>query len=745
MTWWMPWTISKTTYKKARDFMSLQDIPLKTEYRTLRDDIVNEFYVPLLKESISYNRAVGFFSSTILKMITLGLYQLFKNGGHVQLLASPKLSEDDIEVIQLGYENRTAIFKNALIRELRDYNDYKSRNRLNLLANLIAENKLDIKIVEPSSSNGLGMYHEKVGIIKDNVGNTIAFSGSMNETFNAIQQNYESFDVFCSWKDADCERVYRKEESFTTIWNDADPNVDVLEFPELNEYIINKYRLDGINKTVDNYIAENYETYTVDANKFGFSLPKDISLYDYQIEAINNWKDNHYRGIFDMATGTGKTLTGLGALAELSKVVNRLGVIIVCPYQHLVDQWVDDIRKFGVNPIIGHSDSIQRDYKKKFKDAVFNFELGISNFFCFICTNATFSLKDIGSELERLNDDIVLVVDEAHNFGAESLRKRLSKDYRYRLALSATLDRHNDPEGTESLYNFFGNKCIEYGLERAIKEKKLVPYNYFPVVIYLEDDELKKYHEISMKISHMIRENKNGKIVLTEQAKRLLIKRARIIAGARNKTGQLKELMMSHIKDHNILIYCGATNIINLDEIYNDELRQIDYISKMLNFELDMNTAQFTSREDTLERAIRIQNFEEGSVQALVAIKCLDEGVNIPSIDKAFILASTTNSKEYIQRRGRVLRRCPGKTHSDIYDFVTLPRSLELVQNTDGQNSAYELSLVKNEIARMVEFSSLAKNFYESDHLISDIKEAYNLYEDVDFAFDEWEEHHGRE
>lgn len=316
------------------------------------------------------------------------------------------------------------------------------------------------------------------------------------------------------------------------------------------------------------------------------------------------------------------------------------------------------------------------------------------------------------------------MVDEAHNFGAEKLMQTLQKNYTYRLALSATMDRHNDPEGTECLYRFFGDVCIHYDLGRAIQEKKLVPYDYYPVVIYLTETELKKYQQLTIEIGKGIYKKK-GKIIVTQKAKTLLLKRSRIVAGAMNKVEKLREMMLEFKDKHDMLIYCGAAQVGIEDE--NLDIRQIDYISRMLNFELEMRTAQFTSKEFMDERALRIEEFKSHDIQALVAIKCLDEGINIPSIRTAFILASTTNPKEYIQRRGRVLRRYPGKESAVIYDFITLPRSLDEVRNSDAALGRHELALVKNELNRMVEFRNLARNFYVSDHLIDEIRDTYNI------------------
>ena len=732
--------------------MGLQDVELKKEYRSLRDNVPRDFYVPLLKLANLYQRAVGYFSSTALSVITPGLCAFIRNGGKIQIVASPKLSEDDIEAIEKGYKERNEVFQEALMRELDVDDHYRYADRLNLLANLIADNKLDIKIVTTTANNGLGMYHEKLGLIHDDEGNVVAFSGSMNETITALKDNYEAFDVFCSWKSEDQERVLQKENSFTAIWNDCEANIEVVDFTEVRKEIIQKYKIAPIDYNLDEMELEealenpleNVDALYMYEDK-GFVKPKKIRLYDYQLEAITNWRAHGYRGIFDMATGTGKTYTGLSAAADLCGEVHRLAIFIVCPYQHLVEQWVSDIRVFGMNPIIGYSGSEQKDYKKRLKNAVFDFQLGVKNFFCFVCTNATFASKPIQNEARKLGLDTLLIVDEAHNFGANNLSKTLDMDFEYRLALSATLERHKDEDGTAILKSFFGDKCIEYSLDKAIKEGKLTPYEYHPVVVSLSEVELEKYQALTTEIGKCIMKKRNGKTALNKKGERLVLQRARVVAGAVEKVERLRDLMEEYKHDTNMLVYCGATRLMeqDTDEIEIDEdIRQIDYISRMLNFDLRMNTAQFTSREDAEERKRRIQAFDEEEVQALVAIKCLDEGVNIPSIRTAFILASTTNPKEYIQRRGRVLRLFPGKDHAVIYDFITLPRKLDIVINTDSELAGREVTLVKNELRRMIEFKDIAMNAYKADHIVNEIIDAYELYDFIEDGMpcESWEE-----
>ncbi len=714
--------------------MSLRDIQIDSEYRTLSCDMANDFYIPMLGEAILYKRAVGFFSSSALAAISAGIYELYENGGKIQLIASPRLSPEDIEAINDGYQQREEIIKGALKRQLEDCTDFCQQNRLNLLATLIAKGILDIRIAVTIGKKGIGMYHEKMGLIEDIEGNIVAFSGSMNETDTAIHDNYEAIDVFCSWISTDNKRVERKNQAFTKMWDGLDENICVMKFPEIEKEFIEKYQMGDIDAKL---LKEGWAAYHVKPT-FGLVKPEWLNLYDYQQEAIKNWQANDYCGIFDMATGTGKTLTALGAVAELCKNVKRLAVIIVCPYQHLVEQWVEDIRAFGANPIIGYSGSSYTNYKKELKNRIFNFNYKITDFFCFITTNASFMSKAINEEIRKLTQDTILVVDEAHNFGAKNLQNTLQQDFTYRLALSATLERQGDEDGTTVLKNFFGNKCIEYGLERAIAEKKLTPYYYYPVIVYLTDEELEKYQLYTSKIIQNIVRRKD-KTIVTNLAKEFMLKRARLVAGASEKIEKLREMANDFKNEKNMLIYCGATNVQGNDKSSDEDIRQIDYISRMLNFDFGMHTAQFTSREDSNERKRRLEEFQDGEIQALIAIKCLDEGVNVPAIKTAYILASTTNPKEYIQRRGRVLRLYPSKEAAYIYDFITLPRELTTVENNSSELAKSERALVVKEIRRMREFCHIALNPYETQMLIMDLRDIYNVTEEKILEKDEGE------
>lgn len=718
--------------------MGYESINILRSYKTNKNDVVKEFYIPVLQRSVLYKRAVGFFSSTALVELSKGIAGLVKNQGKIRFIVSPLLSAEDIEAINKGYEERKVI-SDALERELREPQNQSEKERLGWLSQLISNGILEIKVAFTPPQKTTGMYHEKIGIIYDENGNKVAFTGSMNETINAFHNNYESIVVFNSLVSTDSQRVNDLEEDFDTLWASREPNITVIEFPK-----VIKDRLKPYEKHVKNGGRGSLDE-PDQLDQFEYedllelkplqagvpAIPRGVSLHEYQLDAINNWANNLYRGIFDMATGTGKTYTGLGAAARLFDDTKRLAVIIVAPYQHLVDQWVEDIVKFNMKPTIGYSSSPQKDWKKRLENDIFDFQLGIIDAMCFVTTNATFSSDFVQKKLNSLGKNTLLIVDEAHNFGSTHLSLSLNPNFEYRLALSATLERHGDPQGTQVLKSYFGSKCIEYGLERAIREGKLTPYYYYPITVYLEEDELEIYKDLSYKISKECHVGKNGELKITDKGKRLLLSRARVVAGARQKLTALKKAIEPYKDDSHMLIYCGATKTATYESDTFDPddegERQIVAVSKLLGNELKMKVTHFTSSESAAEREqIKHQFAEADPYQAIVAIKCLDEGVNIPSIKTAFILASTTNPKEYIQRRGRVLRLAPQKPYAVIYDFVTLIKPLDAVDQFESDYLCGR-ALAKRELSRLKEFGDIALNSRDSHQLISAIEETYEL------------------
>lgn len=718
--------------------MAFKELTLKKEYRSFTDDIINNFYMPLLNQAVLYQRAVGFFSSTALIEISQGISNMLNNSGRIQLIASPRLQEQDIRAIEKGYEERNKVIERVIMRSITEPVNYFEEQRLNMLATLIVQDRLDIKIAFLESDKKFGIYHEKLGLIYSKDKEIVAFTGSLNETGTAFSHNYETIDVFCSWTE-DLERVEAKRDAFNSLWNNEMSRMDIMDFPKVAREKLQSYKREYLDLGIDNgqyskvLAKESMPQYS--PNLFIPKPPKGFEFHDYQTKAIDDWEKQGFQGVFDMATGTGKTYTGLGAVTRLSEAVyHELGIIIVCPYQHLVEQWVEDIIKFNLNPIIGYSNSSQKDWKQQLSIAVRDHKLKVKNrqLFCFICTNATFTSDFVQSQIEKMKGNILLLVDEAHNFGSTRLSQMLSQKINFRLALSATLERHNDEEGTSKLIQYFGPKCIEYSLERAIEEKKLTPYKYYPVVVNLTESELEVYSFLSQEINKCIIVDKSGKKKLSDKGERLALKRARLVAAAKSKVFKLKEVIGPYISEKFLLVYCGAASLLNDNDDYTsldeDDIRQIDAVTQMLGNELNMKVSQFTSKEDVEERERLKREYGQGdNLQALIAIKCLDEGVNIPQIKVAFILASTTNPKEYIQRRGRVLRLAKGKEYAEIYDFITTPRPLNEVSALTIEEIKKDLSLVKNELNRADEFARLAMNAMEADKVIQEIKDTYNL------------------
>lgn len=692
---------------RIKSTMVISDLNIGRSFRSNENSMVRDFYNPILSVAKSYKRAVGYFTISSLINAAQGLSNLISNGGIVQIIASPKLNEEDINTINLGYKMKSDVVLDALIREFCDILSDNQKEKLNYIAKLIADNRLDIKI---ALMDDYGAYHEKFGLIEDLKGNKLMFTGSMNETGSGQNSNFESFVVFKSWIEEQRIFVSDYEKNFENLWNNRTNRLSVEPFPEVLKKKLLEFQKPYFKKEIfdeDDYI----EDADIQPEKYPL-VPNWFEPRPYQIEAINNWKKNNYSGLFSMATGTGKTLTGLFGMTELWKETKRLAIIIVCPYQHLVEQWSEDIKKFNIDPVKCYSN--YHDWKSKLNRKIKFINNKTINNFTIVTTNASFVTDEMQMLLKRLECDILLLVDEVHNAGTETMKRCLVEKYKYRLGLSATPKRYRDEENTNYIVNYFGGEVYNFDLERAIKEKYLTKYFYYPHSLKLTFEEQEKYNELSLRIAQNIKEE-NGKVIINDFAKSLLIKRARIVAGANNKLVVLRKLMENYKNDKFILVYCGAAKTI--DDEDDNEVRQIEKVCRILGNEYGMNISKFTAEENTEEREDIINMFSDGkSLQAIVAIKCLDEGVNIPAIQHAFILASSTDPKEFIQRRGRVLRLYEGKEFAYIHDFITLP-----FDQDKGAN------LVENELKRVYEFNSLAENKIENESVINSLLDDYNI------------------
>lgn len=718
--------------------MSFESLRIKNCYRTADDNIINDFLSPALKEAKIYKRAAGFFSSTALVELSKGISGLVKNSGKMQLIVSPKLSNEDICAIKEGYKQKEEIIDRCLINSLKEELIDTDKDRLNLMIDLIVKDILNIKIAILDTHDDFGMYHEKIGVLIDNEGNKLAFTGSYNESLNSYVNNFESLDVYSTFK-GEYERVEEKNISFDKMWNDCTNKLKVIDVSEaVQKELFEVYYEKEKVKTEEEIIYKE----SLHQKKIAPNLFFD-KLRDYQKDAIVDWENNHYVGIFDMATGSGKTFTAIGAATRLYQKLNgHLAVIIICPYTHLVEQWVQDLNLFGFNPIVGYGESNDKKWKEKLENKSLLLKLDSPNdkFFSFITTYDSYKRSFVQKQLSRIESkNVLLIADEAHNLGSAYMLQNLNNKIKYRIALSATFERYNDESGTQALLDYFHHHyCIHYPLKRAIAESQLTEYHYHPIITSLSEEELYDYGVLTSELRKYMKKDKNGKIKISEQAKYILLKRAKLVAASSEKLKILVKLMEKQYQEengiYNTLVYCGATTIN--DPGYHefmtdvDDEKQINLVKKIIKerFEQmgkEINIARFTSLEDSKMRNHIKEQFCQKEIHIITAIKCLDEGVNIPAIKTAYILASSTNPREYVQRRGRVLRPYAGKTHAEIYDFITLPRPLEEAANMNQEALLSDIGLIKRELTRMKDFADAASNFSEIFHIIEQINEIY--------------------
>jgi len=702
--------------------MSLKNFNLKRKYRTLSQDIIDSFFLPALIESKYYYRAVAYFSSSSLSYLSLGFCEIAKKNGKIKLIISADISDEDIDAIALGYESErkeryfdviNKITKTCLLPK----NDFE-RERFSLLANLIEDGLLEIKVAFTKS--GQGIYHEKLGIFIDEEGDYVAFGGSLNETGAAFSKNLETIYTFNSWIESEQEVAKESLDDFNRMWNDEDKSIVIHDFKELIVNELKKYK---------HYVKEPYKLDFEIYNRIKQKTSQnDNNLREYQKEAIDNLASNNFRGIFEMATGTGKTFTALGASIRILEVKKISINLVVVPFLHLSSQWASEIEKKGLKKVECHSQN--HNWEENLRANLFSLSINDSSSpYYIIVTNNTFKTEKFKEIIEDYYQKIFLIVDEAHNFGSDQLINSLDEKFNYRLALTATIDRPNLEE-TEKIIEYFKGSRFIFTLKDALNydPPMLTSYYYYPIVTKLNTAELEEYYELSMKInklSYLRKEgNKNKSLDL------LLIKRARLISSATEKLDKLFVEMEKHKKKNSILIYTGATLVNDPNYLENEtddvELKTIDYIRNRLQ-SMGVTSAKFVAEVKNNDRKKIIESFKNEEYQALVAIRCLDEGVDIPSIKTAFIIASSTNPKEFIQRRGRLLRLYKGKDYAEIYDFITLPREISDIRPFDDDKLKLDRHLVEKEIFRIKEFSALARNSYESSKLIKEISDAFEL------------------
>lgn len=693
---------------------SLKELQLPSILDTSTNDLVKDFFSPVLSNSLRYDRGVGFFSSGWIKLNCKGMLTFANNGGRARWVTSPILAETDWDAIYSGNAAKNDATLKAIIEEnVRNLADNLEEDILSFLAWLIADEVVSFKLALPKHKLDKGDFHDKFGIFEDIEGNKISFSGSYNDSIQGTR-NYESIKIFKSWEPFFTQFVDADSVRFEKLWGNLDPNVQVYDLPEaVKEQILQ------IRTGERPYTEPEWVRLSKKHQKFGSSpknlmspkIPSDIVLRDYQNQAIQAWLEHDHCGLLEMATGTGKTITSLAASVRVFEEQKKLALIIAVPYQHLVTQWSEDAKRFGYQPVLAYQSKTR--WLNELNKQIIEYNSSHRSTVLVITTHTTFISTEFQGSIAKLKVPSMLIADEAHHLGAERSRQDFPVQIPFRMALSATPERWFDDVGTTALFDYFGETVFSFPLEKAIGVS-LTNYYYYPNLVTLTDDELVSYQELSLKIARVISKNDED----SEQVlKMLLLRRANLLNEAQNKLTILSKLVDKQQEnlDH-ALFYCSPG--------------QIDSVMEILGWEKGLLVHTFTAEEDIQERKQILHDFSQGTLQALVAMRCLDEGVDVPNTKMAFILASSSNPREFIQRRGRILRKSSEKEYSVIYDLIAVPPS---IWQNSSNSVAFdtERGIVRRELQRFKEFANPALNKHEALDVIWDVARHYGLLDSL--------------
>ena len=687
--------------------MSYKNIEIKSSYETGKDELLESFYIPVLDNTVKYDRIAGFFSSSSLAVSAKGIYGLIKNKGKMRMICSPKMNENDIEIIKKILKNDEEILNELLSREIEFIEDDLENDHVKALGWMLYHNFLEIKIVVPNcidiNNNAikgwsdLGIFHQKVGILEDSDGNKISFSGSINESAAGWLFNIEEFKVFKSWENS--QNIYLQSDisKFDEIWNDKRHGLKTYELPKaIKQKIIDKsktFDLSDIN--IKKY--RKYKEYK--------SIEENLSLFNYQREAVHLWEENGHKLLFEMATGTGKTRTAIACITKLLRDIDRFVIIVSCPQGTLSLQWKNEIEKLNLD--LEESlviDGTNRNWKADLENALLKLYIGYYKN-CIVYTTHTTCSKEKFINIIKENSKrikILFVGDEVHGLGASKMKKGLLEEYDYRVGLSATPERWFDESGTGIIKEYFGNNSFKFTITDALNTINpltgrtfLVNYYYFIEFIKLTDCELEEYMKLSYDITKLYNCRKKSE-KYQERRERLLFKRANIVKNAKNKYSKLKEILLNMDDIEDTIIFVSP--------------EQIDTVIRLLG-ELGISCQKITQEQGTTpsikyqgmtERQFIIDNFKNKVFKVLVAIKCLDEGIDIPSAKNAILMANSTNPREYVQRIGRVIRQNKDKCIATIYD-ISIASCYNRI--SDENLRKFEKSICKKERVRLEEIS----------------------------------------
>lgn len=662
---------------------------LRTEYTSDDDDIARDFYNPCLREASFYDRITGFFSSTVFHLTHPALATFItENNGRMRLLCSPRLSGPDADNLLYGYAAREdAKLVQALRAELAQLLGSPLAATARLLAVLVATGRLDVKLasVAPTvSMSNKRMFHDKVGLFSDDAGDVVGFRGSLNESYLGLspEGNVESVDVWPSWEGGrDAERVRNAVARFNRLWEGQALGVTIAALPEEIRLELERVAEDADLEALLRDLARG---------SVGSAVAKPpalggIELRRHQRAAIREWEAHEHRGLLAHATGAGKTLTALYC-AQVALGAGLVPVILV-PSQLLLEQWAEQVRELvGVRVVLAGGGHDRWNRGGALRAAVESSRPERPYALIAVLNSAT--SPGFRAQLRPVASKVFVIADEAHRLGSPESRTILEwLDAPWGLGLSATPERAYDPEGTRALFEYFGGIIHRYSLKEALDDDVLAPYVYDPSWVGLTDDEQERWDRLTADIRrrYAIAHAPDAEPHTQDQLRYKLIERARIAKGAARKIPKAAELISRHYRpdqDQRWLVYCDNQN-------------QLALMRQALNARGIRSWEYHREMQGDAEATLKLFGVSGGIV---VAIKCLDEGVDIPAATHALILASSRNPREFIQRRGRVLRRSPHKTVASVLDVLVLPDSIDKNDPT--------WPLVVGELARALQFAA---------------------------------------
>lgn len=703
----------------------LSDVFFKHSYSSGYDE-PKDFFTEALIESSTFDLGLGFFSSSGIRSLSYGFALFIANGGKMRVVMNHILSQEDKEIIEKGQKHLVEDFENHILFDIKKLVETLSKEDeqfFRCLSYLISINRIEF-VATVSTKGGLG--HDKYGIFKDEKGNKVAFIGSANFSQSALELNGETITVFTSPDDD--KRIAEYQALFDQSWENDTPHLVHIPIEHVKTFIREKFPKtsltnlleEGINLRenigIDNNIPAKYckpiSRRILDKIEFKeleprFPFPEERRI---QIDAYSAWIENGKKGIFAMATGTGKTVTALNCIRKQYKENGYYKAIIVVPTQALAIQWEHETKSFNYQNIVStHSD---KDWKNILSRYITRSLLDSTKSIILITTYATFNRNDIQSFLKKVRgvETFIYVADEAHNIGSQNSLNHLPEMINWRIGLSATPERIYDDLGSEKLYEFFNSKppkyTYRYTMKQAIEEGILCHYDYYPIFIELTSSEMEEYERISDQLRKYI-DADTGKY--KPDAEKLLLKRKRIIHKAENKkiaiSDLLEELRQKQKLDYTfVFVPEGYEPDYSINDSYNinqDDVHIIDEYAQMFK-EHGYSYHKYISGLDDAPSIL--QNFADGDIQILLSMKCLDEGVDIPRAEHAIFCSSTGNPRQFVQRRGRVLRKCKGKEKAKIWDLIVTP------PNILDESNSIERNLFLNEVKRIINFAALADN-----------------------------------